>query len=85
MRTPPNTEQLSKRHIAFLFFLLSLHLLSSRLIDFHLFRRKMAEDLAKFKLQYQQVEAALLGDPSNDELLKLKSDLTEMITLQVLL
>ena len=43
----------------------------------------MAEDLAKFKLQFQQVEAALLGDPNNDELLKLKADLTEMITLQV--
>ena len=43
----------------------------------------MAEDLAKFKLQFQQVEAALLGDPHNDELQKLKSDLTEMISLQV--
>lgn len=42
----------------------------------------MAEDLAKFKLQYEQVEAALLGDPNNLELLELKSNLEEMIQLQ---
>ncbi|CAL2050521.1 unnamed protein product [Caenorhabditis brenneri] len=42
----------------------------------------MDEQLATFKLQLQQVQAALLGDPQNDELLKLKEDLTEIIELQ---
>ncbi|CAI4230757.1 unnamed protein product [Auanema sp. JU1783] len=42
----------------------------------------MADELANFKLQLQQVEAALLGDPKNDELIKLKSDLNEIIALQ---
>ncbi|CAI5445094.1 unnamed protein product [Caenorhabditis angaria] len=42
----------------------------------------MEEELANYKLQLQQVEAALLGDPENDELLKLKADLQEIIELQ---
>uniref|UniRef100_A0A1I7U304 Tudor domain-containing protein n=1 Tax=Caenorhabditis tropicalis TaxID=1561998 RepID=A0A1I7U304_9PELO len=42
----------------------------------------MEEELATYKLQLQQVEAALLGDPDNVELHKLKDDLTEIIELQ---
>lgn len=45
----------------------------------------MAEDLQgnlqNYQLQLQQVEAALLTDSSNEELLKLKSDLEEVIEL----
>ncbi|VDP12707.1 unnamed protein product [Heligmosomoides polygyrus] len=40
------------------------------------------EELASYRLQFQQVEAALLGDPDNLELRKLKSDLEEVIALQ---
>ncbi|XP_023945614.1 survival of motor neuron-related-splicing factor 30 [Bicyclus anynana] len=41
----------------------------------------MADDLRNYKLQLQQVEAALLTDPQNEELLKLKTDLEEVIEL----
>lgn len=45
----------------------------------------MADDLQanlhNYKLQFQQVEAALTTDPDNEELLKLKSDLEEVIEL----
>lgn len=41
----------------------------------------MADDLQNYKLQLQQVEAALLTDPSNKELQKLKIDLEEVIEL----
>ncbi|KAM3967452.1 splicing factor 30 [Aphomia sociella] len=41
----------------------------------------MAEDLRNYKLQLQQVEAALLTDAQNEELLKLKADLEEVIEL----
>ncbi|XP_026473585.1 survival of motor neuron-related-splicing factor 30 isoform X2 [Ctenocephalides felis] len=41
----------------------------------------MADDLQNYKLQLQQVEAALLTDPDNEELLKLKTDLEEVIDL----
>ncbi|XP_034252988.1 survival of motor neuron-related-splicing factor 30 [Thrips palmi] len=45
----------------------------------------MAEDLQSnlqnYQLQLQQVEAALLTDPSNEELMKLKTDLEEVIEL----
>ncbi|KAE8746362.1 hypothetical protein FOCC_FOCC006857 [Frankliniella occidentalis] len=45
----------------------------------------MAEDLQSnlqnYQLQLQQVEAALLTDPSNEELIKLKTDLEEVIDL----
>uniref|UniRef100_A0A0K8TNI3 Survival of motor neuron-related-splicing factor 30 n=1 Tax=Tabanus bromius TaxID=304241 RepID=A0A0K8TNI3_TABBR len=41
----------------------------------------MADDLQNYKLQLQQVEAALLTDPENPELLKLKKDLDEVIDL----
>ncbi|OWR53711.1 survival of motor neuron-related-splicing factor 30 [Danaus plexippus] len=41
----------------------------------------MADDLRNYNLQLQQVEAALLTDPENEELLKLKSDLEEVIEL----
>ncbi|XP_035790973.1 survival of motor neuron-related-splicing factor 30-like [Anopheles albimanus] len=41
----------------------------------------MADDLQNYKLQLQQVEAALLTDPENAELLKLKQDLDEVIEL----
>ncbi|CAB3239938.1 unnamed protein product [Arctia plantaginis] len=37
----------------------------------------MADDLRNYKLQLQQVEAALLTDAQNEELLKLKADLEE--------
>ncbi|VDN08006.1 unnamed protein product [Thelazia callipaeda] len=40
------------------------------------------EELACYKLQLQQVEAALLTEENNDELLKLKVDLQEIIALQ---
>ncbi|KAI5640533.1 survival of motor neuron-related-splicing factor 30 [Phthorimaea operculella] len=40
-----------------------------------------AEDLRNYNLQLQQVEAALLTDPQNEELLKLKADLEEVIEL----
>lgn len=35
----------------------------------------MADDLSNYKLQLQQVEVALLTDPENAELLKLKDDI----------
>ncbi|KAL4712713.1 hypothetical protein ACJJTC_008010 [Scirpophaga incertulas] len=41
----------------------------------------MADDLRNYKLQLQQVEAALLTDPQNEELLKLRADLEEVIEL----
>ncbi|GLV34680.1 Splicing factor 30 [Carabus blaptoides fortunei] len=41
----------------------------------------MADDLQNYKLQLQQVEAALLSDQDNKELLKLKVDLEEVIEL----
>uniref|UniRef100_A0A1A9VFS8 Survival of motor neuron-related-splicing factor 30 n=2 Tax=Glossina TaxID=7393 RepID=A0A1A9VFS8_GLOAU len=41
----------------------------------------MADDLQNYKLQLQQVEAALLTDSENEELLKLKRDLEEVIEL----
>lgn len=41
----------------------------------------MADDLQNYKLQLQQVEAALLSDPDNKELQKLKIDLEEVIEL----
>ncbi|CAH2238213.1 survival of motor neuron-related-splicing factor 30 [Pararge aegeria] len=41
----------------------------------------MADDLRNYKLQLQQVEAALLTDTQNEELLKLKTDLEEVIEL----
>ncbi|GAB0100234.1 survival of motor neuron-related-splicing factor 30 [Sergentomyia squamirostris] len=41
----------------------------------------MADDLQNYKLQLQQVEVALLSDPDNQELLKLKKDLEEVIDL----
>ncbi|KAJ8679974.1 hypothetical protein QAD02_015761 [Eretmocerus hayati] len=39
------------------------------------------DDLQNYKLQLQQVEAALTTDPDNEELLKLKIDLEEVIEL----
>ncbi|XP_054267758.1 survival of motor neuron-related-splicing factor 30-like [Macrosteles quadrilineatus] len=39
------------------------------------------EDLQNYKLQLQQVEAALTTDPDNEELHKLKTDLEEVIQL----
>lgn len=39
------------------------------------------EQLKEYTLQLQQVEAALTVNPGNDELLKLKNDLREVITL----
>ncbi|CAJ0919101.1 unnamed protein product, partial [Mesorhabditis belari] len=41
-----------------------------------------SDELANFKLQLEQVEAALLKDSNNEELLKLKGDLQEVIALQ---
>ncbi|KRG00708.1 uncharacterized protein Dmoj_GI23624, isoform B [Drosophila mojavensis] len=41
----------------------------------------MADELQNYKCQLQQVEAALQTDPSNEELLKLKDDLEEVIKL----
>jgi len=39
------------------------------------------EDLSTYKLQLQQVEAALTTDPTNEELIQLKTDLEQVITL----
>ncbi|KAH0557251.1 survival of motor neuron-related-splicing factor 30 isoform X2 [Cotesia glomerata] len=39
------------------------------------------DDLQNYKLQLQQVEAALTTDPTNEELMKLKIDLEEVIEL----
>lgn len=39
------------------------------------------DDLQNYKLQLQQVEAALTTDPDNEELQKLKIDLEEVIEL----
>ncbi|XP_064653163.1 survival of motor neuron-related-splicing factor 30-like [Lineus longissimus] len=41
----------------------------------------MADELAAYKSQLQQVEAALTTDPDNEELLKLKTDLLEVLQL----
>lgn len=41
----------------------------------------METNLANYRLQLQQVEAALTTNPENDELLKLKNDLEEVINL----
>ncbi|KAJ8968499.1 hypothetical protein NQ317_014671 [Molorchus minor] len=41
----------------------------------------MSDELQNYQLQLQQVEAALLTDPDNQELLKLKIDLNEVIDL----
>ncbi|KAG5678068.1 hypothetical protein PVAND_007770 [Polypedilum vanderplanki] len=42
----------------------------------------MADELSNYKLQLQQVEVALLTDPDNAELLKLKEDIEQLIELQ---
>lgn len=42
---------------------------------------ELQNNLDNYKLQLQQVEAALTTDPSNEELLKLKTDLEEVIQL----
>jgi len=39
-------------------------------------------ELEKYKIQLQQVEAALIAEPDNEDLLKLKDDLNEIIELQ---
>jgi len=41
----------------------------------------LAGNLSNYKLQLQQVEAALTTDPDNEDLVKLKNDLDEVITL----
>ncbi|KAF7265802.1 hypothetical protein GWI33_020877 [Rhynchophorus ferrugineus] len=41
----------------------------------------MSDELQNYQLQLQQVEAALLSDPNNEELKKLKVDLEEVIEL----
>ena len=38
-------------------------------------------ELSTYQLQLQQVEAALTSDPANSELLKLKTDLEQVINL----
>ncbi|MFH4978783.1 hypothetical protein AB6A40_005492 [Gnathostoma spinigerum] len=40
------------------------------------------DELTSYKIQLKQVEAALLAEPDNDELLKLKADLDEIIALE---
>ena len=42
----------------------------------------MSNELENYRIQLQQVEAALVAEPSNEELLKLKEDLLEVIHLQ---
>lgn len=41
----------------------------------------LLENLESYRVQLQQVEAALIGEPDNEELLKLKEDLEEVIAL----
>ncbi|KAI1720036.1 survival of motor neuron-related-splicing factor 30 [Ditylenchus destructor] len=41
-----------------------------------------SSELENYQLQLQQVEAALVAEPENEELLKLKDDLCEIINLQ---
>ena len=41
------------------------------------------DELQNYRLQLQQVEAALLSDPDNKELQKLKVDLDEVIELSL--
>jgi len=41
-----------------------------------------SSELENYRLQLQQVEAALVAEPKNEELLKLKDDLNEIIDLQ---
>jgi hypothetical protein len=43
--------------------------------------KAMADDLSNYKLQLQQVEVALLSDPQNTELLKLKDDIGRRFSL----
>lgn len=43
----------------------------------------MADDLSNYKLQLQQVEVALLTDPENAELLKLKDDIGEHLKMLI--
>lgn len=38
----------------------------------------MADELSNYKLQLEQVEVALLSDPNNEELLKLKVDIGKL-------
>lgn len=45
------------------------------------FESNIMDDLQNYKLQLQQVEAALTTDPNNEELIKLKFDLKEVIKL----
>lgn len=40
-----------------------------------------SSELVNYQLQLQQVEASLIADPNNEELIKLKSDLEEAIGL----
>ncbi|XP_022836245.1 survival of motor neuron-related-splicing factor 30-like [Spodoptera litura] len=54
---------------------------SSLLSDITEYISNMADHLRNYKLQLQQVEGALLGDADNEELLKLKADLEELIEL----
>uniref|UniRef100_A0A7E4VSQ4 Tudor domain-containing protein n=1 Tax=Panagrellus redivivus TaxID=6233 RepID=A0A7E4VSQ4_PANRE len=42
----------------------------------------MSEELGTYKIQLEQVEVALAADPANQDLLKLKGDLEELIRLQ---
>lgn len=42
---------------------------------------ELAESLRTYKLQLQQVEASLMTDPTNEDLLKLQADLQEVIEL----
>merc|ERR1712156_965836 len=47
-----------------------------------LLKKKMSgDDLNSYKLQMQQVDAALTSDPNNPELLTLKADLQQVIDL----
>nr|CAD2162770.1 unnamed protein product [Meloidogyne enterolobii] len=41
-----------------------------------------SSELENYKIQLQQVEAALIAEPDNEELIKLKEDLNEIIVLQ---
>ncbi|KAI6234450.1 Variant SH3 domain containing protein [Aphelenchoides fujianensis] len=45
-------------------------------------QRSLVSELENYKIQLQQVEAALIPEPDNEELLKLREDLNEIIRLQ---
>merc|ERR1712061_592707 len=72
-------QKLTVREIAVEFLLLHPQLVSHP--SSHKFDTMSESELSTYQLQLQQVEAALTSDPANSELLKLKTDLEQVINL----